>query len=160
MISFYAANKHGAVKIIIISLPLKSSRTYLDLIILSLQLFQLVFEFELDRPLDWLQMLQLAHLFQDFLKFVYLELDLITELIESAEGVLLGIVLEITCLLATAATARGDILHPREPLEHVFDLPLLAPKLLLVPLEVLHEGLRGGEGRLCVRWSRRCRHQR
>ena len=60
--------------------------TYLDLSVLSLDLFELILEPELHGALTLLQVLQLTDLFQNLFQLVYLQLDLVTQLVEPVHG--------------------------------------------------------------------------
>lgn len=102
-----------------------------------MQLFQLILEPQLDRPLTRLQVGELPDFFENFFQLIDLELDLVTELIEPIQGALLRVVFDVFSRLGP----RSDIFKPCETLQHVLDLSLLATELLLEPLEVLDEGL-------------------
>lgn len=83
-------------------------------------------------------MLKLADLFENLLKLINLKLNVVTESVESAEGRLLRIVLDVVHLMVLLAACC--VFHSSKLLQQVLNLALLRPELLLVPLEVLDEG--------------------
>ena len=87
-------------------------------------------------------MLQLTKLFQYLFQLVYLQLYFIAQVIKFAQQIIRLIASIFNVQRRCISTLITVFLNPSKTFQELFDLPMLAAEVLLVPLKIFgHEGL-------------------